>query len=95
MTAKAGKVTFNFDNPSQVPHAFEIEGVYGAETETVTGGKTSVTVDLKPGTYDVLLPGRRPQGGRHEGNAHGRVTRLAPDPGAPRRCGPRPAVRPA
>jgi plastocyanin len=56
VTAKAGKATIEFDNPSQVPHAVEIEGVSGAETKEVTGGNTSVTVDLKPGTYEFYCP---------------------------------------
>jgi plastocyanin len=56
VTAKAGKATIDFDNPSQVPHAVDIEGVSGAETDEVTGGKTSVTVDLKPGTYEFYCP---------------------------------------
>ncbi len=56
VTAKAGKATIEFDNPSQVPHAVNIEGVSGAETQTVTGGKTSVTVDLKPGKYTFFCP---------------------------------------
>ena len=59
-TAKAGKVTVDFANPSSTPHAVEIEG-NGVEeaTETVTSGDAPpITVDLKPGTYDVLLPGR-------------------------------------
>jgi plastocyanin len=56
ITAKAGKTTIDFDNPSQVPHAVEIEGVSGAETDEVTGDKTSITVDLKPGTYEFYCP---------------------------------------
>jgi plastocyanin len=58
VTAKAGKATVNFDNPSSVPHAVEIEG-NGVEkkTETVTGGKApAITVDLKPGTYTFYCP---------------------------------------
>src|SRR5688572_23426628 len=38
MTAKAGKVTVTFANPSSVPHAVEIEGNgVEEESETVTG----------------------------------------------------------
>ena len=57
LTAKAGTVTFTFNNPSQVPHAFEVEG-NGVEKETdvVTQGEASVTVDLKPGTYEYYCP---------------------------------------
>jgi len=57
LSAKAGKVTFNFKNPSQVPHAFEVEG-QGVEEETdvITESEASVTVDLKPGTYTYYCP---------------------------------------
>jgi plastocyanin len=57
LQAKAGKVTIDFDNPSSVPHAVEIEGNgVEEETETVTKDKASVTVDLKAGTYDFYCP---------------------------------------
>jgi plastocyanin len=64
VTAKAGKATISFENESQVPHAVEIEGVSGAKTKTVTGGKTSVNVDLKPGKYTFYcpVPGHREAG---------------------------------
>jgi plastocyanin len=57
LTAKAGKVTINFDNPSSTDHAVEIEG-NGVEesSDTIAQGKTSVTADLKPGTYDFYCP---------------------------------------
>ena len=57
LSAKAGKVTFTYDNPSSVPHAFEIEGNgVEEETDTITESKASVTVDLKPGTYKYYCP---------------------------------------
>jgi plastocyanin len=58
LTAKAGKTTIDFDNPSSVPHAVEIEG-NGLEekaTKTVTKGKSSITVELKPGKYEFYCP---------------------------------------
>jgi plastocyanin len=58
LTAKAGKVTIDFDNPSSVPHAVEVEG-NGAEgkSNTVTGGKAEpLTLDLKAGTYEFYCP---------------------------------------
>ena len=58
LTAKAGKVTITMDNPSDIPHAVEIEG-NGVEEEgkTVTkGGKSIATADLKAGTYDFYCP---------------------------------------
>lgn len=57
LSAKAGKVTFNFSNPSSVPHAFEVEGQgVEEETETITESDASVSVDLKPGTYEYYCP---------------------------------------
>jgi plastocyanin len=57
LDAKAGKVTINFDNPSSVPHAVEIEGNgVEEETKTVTKDKASVTVDLKAGEYEFYCP---------------------------------------
>jgi uncharacterized cupredoxin-like copper-binding protein len=57
LTAKAGTVTFSFSNPSQTPHAFEVEG-HGVEksTKTITAGTAGVTVKLKPGTYEFYCP---------------------------------------
>ena len=57
-TAKAGKVTVDFANPSSTPHAVEIEGNgVEEETETVTSGDAPpITVDLKPGTYEFYCP---------------------------------------
>jgi plastocyanin len=50
-------VTINYDNPSTTAHAVEIEG-NGVEekSDTITGGKTSVTADLKPGKYTFYCP---------------------------------------
>jgi plastocyanin len=57
LTAKAGKVTIDFDNPSSVQHGVEIEG-NGVEekSEIVTSSKTSVSADLKPGKYEYYCP---------------------------------------
>jgi uncharacterized cupredoxin-like copper-binding protein len=57
LTAKPGKVTIVMDNPSDVPHAVEIEGNgVNAETKTLTGGKADVTVDLEAGEYKFICP---------------------------------------
>lgn len=58
LTADAGQVTVEFSNPSQVPHAVEIEGAGGeSETETVTGTDAPpITVDLQPGEYTYYCP---------------------------------------
>jgi plastocyanin len=57
LTAKPGEVTIVMDNPSDVPHAVEIEGNgVNEETETLTGGKAEITVDLKAGEYKFICP---------------------------------------
>jgi uncharacterized cupredoxin-like copper-binding protein len=58
LDAKAGKVTIAMDNPSSVPHAVAVEGNgVDKDGESVTSGGTStVSVDLKPGTYEFYCP---------------------------------------
>jgi plastocyanin len=58
LEAKAGKVTLEMANPSDVPHAVEIEADgKEAKGETVTkGGTSKATLDLKPGTYEFYCP---------------------------------------
>jgi plastocyanin len=58
LDAKAGTVTINFDNLSDsTPHAVEIQGNgVDEKSDTVTGAKTSVTADLKPGEYQFFCP---------------------------------------
>jgi len=58
LEAEAGTVTINFDNlSSSTPHAVEIQGSgVDEKSDTVTGGKTSVTADLEPGEYEVFCP---------------------------------------
>jgi uncharacterized cupredoxin-like copper-binding protein len=57
LDAKAGKVTITFSNPSQVPHAVEVEG-NGVEKETKTfaNGSATLTLDLKKGKYEFYCP---------------------------------------
>ena len=58
LTAKAGKVTIEMDNPSDLPHAVEIEG-NGVEVagDTVTkDGVSKATADLKAGDYEFYCP---------------------------------------
>jgi plastocyanin len=66
-TAKAGKVTVEFDNPQSLTHDVAIESSSGEEvgkTELVADGSGSTTVDLKPGTYTFYctVPGHREAG---------------------------------
>jgi plastocyanin len=58
LEAKAGSVTIDFDNPSSVPHAVNVEGngIEEKGTKTFTQGKASVTLDLKPGEYEFYCP---------------------------------------
>jgi uncharacterized cupredoxin-like copper-binding protein len=58
LEAKAGTVTITMNNPSDLPHAIEVEG-NGVEEEGETvqkGGVSKVTVELKPGTYKFYCP---------------------------------------
>ena len=58
-TAKAGKVTIDFNNPQPVSHDVAIEDSGGKEiggTELVTEGASTAIVDLKPGTYTFYCP---------------------------------------
>jgi plastocyanin len=57
LSAKPGKVTITMDNPSDVPHAVEVEGNgVEEETKTLTNGTADVTVDLKAGKYEFYCP---------------------------------------
>jgi plastocyanin len=67
LSAKAGKVTFDFTNPSPVPHNFAIKGngVTAGPSPTVQGGATAtLTATLKPGTYEFYcaVPGHEEGG---------------------------------
>jgi plastocyanin len=66
-TAKAGKVTVDFNNPQALTHDVQIEDAQGKEvggTELIASGEDSATVDLKPGTYTYFcsVPGHREAG---------------------------------
>lgn len=54
----AGTVTFSVANTGTIPHAFEIEG-QGIERETAViqpGASATLTLQLKPGSYEVYCP---------------------------------------
>jgi plastocyanin len=58
LSAKPGKVTIVMDNPSDVPHAIEVEG-QGVEEEgevVEKGGVSQVSADLKAGEYEFYCP---------------------------------------
>jgi plastocyanin len=66
LTANAGKVTIDFDNPAPLEHNVAIEqgGKQIAISETIASGETSVSAELKPGTYTFLctIPGHAEAG---------------------------------
>lgn len=66
LTAKAGKVTIDFKNPSAIPHNVVIEqnGKELAGFEPIASGEESETAELKPGTYTFYcsVPGHREAG---------------------------------
>jgi plastocyanin len=58
LTAEAGKVTIVMDNPSDLPHAVEIEGsgVEVAGDTVMKGGVSKASADLEPGEYEFYCP---------------------------------------
>jgi plastocyanin len=66
-TAKSGSVTINFDNKQPLQHDVAIEDSSGqtlGQTDLVSSGTASTTVDLQPGTYTFFctVPGHREAG---------------------------------
>ena len=73
-TSAPGPVTFTISNAGSIPHAFEVEG-QGIEEETKLiqpGTTATLTLTLKPGTYEVYCPV-----GDDSHKKLGMVTRLA------------------
>ena len=69
----AGAVTINYENPQSISHDVVIEDSAGevlGETELISAGNTSTTVELQPGTYTFFcdVPGHR------EGGMEGTLT---------------------
>lgn len=66
LTAEAGKVTIDLDNPSALEHnvAIERDGQEIATSATIAEAKTSVSADLQPGTYTFVctVPGHAEAG---------------------------------
>lgn len=66
-SAKAGKVTIDFNNPQSVTHDVAIEDSAGktvAQTDLIGQEETSTTANLKAGTYTFYcsVPGHREAG---------------------------------
>jgi plastocyanin len=53
LEANAGQVTIDFTNDSSLQHDVTLDGpgVEDESTDTISGGSTSKTFDLQPGTY--------------------------------------------
>lgn len=66
LASKPGKVTIDFDNPAALEHNVTIEqsGKVIAASETLAEGKTSVSAELAPGSYEFLctVPGHAAAG---------------------------------
>jgi plastocyanin len=66
LSAKAGQVTIDFDNPAALEHdvAIEQNGKLIAKSALIAKGKTSVSADLASGTYTFLctVPGHAEAG---------------------------------
>jgi plastocyanin len=68
LTAPAGEVSIELVNESSTPHAVEVEGNgVEEESETITGGNTTLTVELEPGEYVYYCPVGNHRGGGMEG----------------------------
>lgn len=81
-TITAGTVTFTVTNAGTIPHAFEVEG-QGIERETGVlqpGSSTTLTLTLKPGSYEVYCPVGEDSHKKLGMETHLRAT-SAPDPG--------------
>ena len=66
-SAKAGQVSIEFENPQALQHDVTVEDSGGkvlGETELVSEGSATTTVNLKPGTYTFFcsVPGHRDAG---------------------------------
>jgi uncharacterized cupredoxin-like copper-binding protein len=66
LSAKAGTVTLKMTNPASLQHGIAVEG-HGVDKDgpiVGNGGTSTVTVKLKPGTYEFYcpVPGHRQAG---------------------------------
>jgi plastocyanin len=66
LSAEAGKVTIDFDNPAALPHnvVIEKEGEQIAGTPEITEDKASVSAELEAGSYEFVctVPGHEEAG---------------------------------
>jgi plastocyanin len=67
LTAKTGENTFDFTNPSAIPHDFAIKDSSGKKlgsTKVITKSGDTLKINLKPGTYEFYctVPGHEQAG---------------------------------
>ncbi|HEY5977139.1 MAG TPA: plastocyanin/azurin family copper-binding protein [Solirubrobacterales bacterium] len=66
LTSKPGEVTIEFENPAAIAHdvAIEAAGQELAKTDLISESETTVSADLKPGSYTFLctVPGHAEAG---------------------------------
>jgi plastocyanin len=67
VTAKAGRVTVNFDNQQSTPHDVVVQDPSGQElgkTDLISSSTADTTVELQPGTYTFFcdVPGHEEAG---------------------------------
>lgn len=67
VSAPAGEVTIDFDNPASLPHDVAVEDSGGTElgkTDVVSETTATTTIDLAPGSYTFFctVPGHREGG---------------------------------
>jgi plastocyanin len=67
LTAKTGENTFDFTNPSAIPHDFAIKDSSGKKlgsTKVITKSSDTLKINLKPGTYEFYctVPGHEQAG---------------------------------
>jgi hypothetical protein len=75
--ANKGSVTLVMSNPSGLPHAIGVKG-HGLNRKGKTvnkGGTSRRHGHPQEGDLHLLLPGRRPRGRGHEGQAHRQLSR--------------------
>ncbi|HEX2506312.1 MAG TPA: plastocyanin/azurin family copper-binding protein [Gaiellaceae bacterium] len=51
LSAAAGPITIEFTNEASIPHNVSVEG---QTSETISGGATTLELDLEPGEYEYI-----------------------------------------
>lgn len=87
-TVPAGPVTFRLSNKGTITHGFYVrgEGVEKGSREIPAGESASLTVTLKPGTYEVFCP-MSDNSHKAAGMVRKLVAKPASTPAAPKKPG--------